>query len=360
MDGSGMHGGGGGGEGAGPIRINLALQGGGAHGAFTWGVLDRLLQDDGIEIAGISGASAGALNGAALKAGLIGGGRVEARAALDWVWRQVGAVGDLELARWMGTMFPGMGGLTTWAEQFMPITPSELASRLISPYAYGAAYRHPLDRVVRQLKFDKVCAQGGPQLFVSATNVRTGKIRVFRDTELTPEAILASSCLPSVFQAVEIDDPLTGRREAFWDGGFTGNPALFPLFEPDLPSDIVIVNINPLYRDEVPTSPQDIQSRMNEISFNASLLRELRGIAFVQELVGAGRIPVGALKPVHVHMIADDEMMRQLSVRTKTAPSPLLLHELREAGRAAADAFLVRHRAALGVTGTVDLMATCE
>ena len=350
----------GGGGGGGPKRINLALQGGGAHGAFTWGVLDRLLQDDGIEIAGISGASAGALNGAALKAGLAAGGPAEARALLHWVWRQVGAVGDLEMARWLGAVMPGFGGLTTWAEQFMPITPTELAGRLVSPYALGPAYRNPMDRVVRKLRFDQVCAEGGPALFVSATNVRTGKIRVFRGPEVTPEAILASACLPSVFQAVEIDDPLTGRREAFWDGGFTGNPALFPLFEADLPSDVVIVNINPLYRDDIPTTPQDIQSRMNEISFNASLLRELRGIAFVQELVAAGRIPEGALKPVHVHMIADDETMTQLSVRTKTAPTPLLLHQLKEAGRTAAERFLARHREALGQHGTVDLMATCE
>ncbi len=358
MDGSGVHGNGG--SGGGPRRINLALQGGGAHGAFTWGVLDRLLQDDGIEVAGISGASAGALNGAALKAGLIAGGREEARAALDWVWRQVGAAGDLELARWMGMALPGLATMSAWAQQVLPITPTELAGRLVSPYALGAAYRHPLARVVRKLRFEQVCAPEGPALFVSATNVRTGKIRVFRGAEVTADAILASTCLPSVFQAVEIDDPLTGRREAFWDGGFTGNPALFPLFDASLPSDIVIVNINPLYRDEIPTTPQDIQSRMNEISFNASLLRELRGIAFVKDLVAEGRIPEGAMKPVHVHMIADDAMMQQLSVRTKTAPTPLLLHELREAGRAAADRFLTDHRAALGVAGTVDLVATCE
>ncbi|MBK5925969.1 patatin-like phospholipase family protein [Rhodobaculum claviforme] len=348
------------GGGTGPRRINLALQGGGAHGAFTWGVLDRLLMDDGIEIAGLSGASAGALNAAALKAGLIAGGRDEARATLDWVWRQVGAVGDLEMARWVGSVMPGLGSLTTWMEQVMPITPAEIAGRMISPYDFGALYRNPLERVVRKLRFDRVCASEGPALFVSATNVRTGKIRVFRGPEVTPEAIMASACLPSVFQAVEIDDPLTGRREAFWDGGFTGNPALFPLFDAGLPSDIVIVNINPLYRDAVPTTPQDIQSRMNEISFNASLLRELRGIAFVQELIAEGRIPGDALKPVHVHMIADDATMRPLSVRTKTAPTPLLLHQLREAGHAAADRFLTDHRAALGVSGTVDLVATCD
>ena len=347
-----------------PRRINLALQGGGAHGAFTWGVLDRLLEEPWLEIAGISGTSAGALNGAALKAGLVSGGadsgRAAARETLDNVWRQVGAVGDMELARWIGAVMPGLGGLTTWAEQFMPMTPAEFAGRLFSPYALGPAYRNPLDRVVRGLSFGGVCAQTGPQLFVSATNVRSGKIRVFRGPELTPEAILASACLPSVFQAVEIDDPDSGIREAYWDGGYTGNPALFPLFAPELPSDIVIVNINPLRREEIPTTPQDIQSRVNEISFNASLLRELRGIAFVKELIADGRIPEGAVKPLHIHMIADDATMTQLSVRTKTAPTPLLLYQLREAGREAAEAFLAAHAGELGVAGTVDLLATCD
>ncbi len=344
-------------------RINLALQGGGAHGAFTWGVLDRLLQEPWLEIAGISGTSAGALNGAALKAGLVSGGsdggRQAARDNLDWVWRQVGAVGDMEMARWIGAVFPGMASMATWAEQFMPVTPGEVVTRLVSPYALGAAYRNPLDRVVRRLRFDRVCASGGPQLFVSATNVRTGKIRVFRAEEVTPEAILASGCLPAIFQAVEIHDPLTGKVEAFWDGGFTGNPALFPLFEPGLPDDIVIVSINPLYRDEVPRTPQDIASRVNEISFNASLLRELRAIAFVKDLVSEGQVPEGAFKRVLVHMIADDEIMTGLSMRTKTAATPLLLHQLKEAGRAAAETFLETHADALNVTDTVDLMATC-
>jgi NTE family protein len=345
-------------------RINLALQGGGAHGAFTWGVLDRLLQDDGIEIAGISGTSAGALNGAALKAGLLeggaDGGRAAARANLEWLWRQVGAVGDMHLGVWLGAMLPGMSGLAATVESMMPLTPGELAARLFSPYALGTAYRNPLERIVRRFRFDRVCATEGPRLFVSATNVRSGKIRVFSGAEITTEAILASACLPTVFQAVEIEDAQSGRREAYWDGGYTGNPALFPLFAPDLPDDIVIVSINPLWRDEVPVTPQDIQNRINEISFNSSLLRELRAIDFVKELIAEGRVERGAMKDVLVHMIADDAVMNGLSVRTKTVATPLLLHRLREAGRAAADRFLAQHRAALGRTGTVDLMAVCN
>lgn len=345
-------------------RINLALQGGGAHGAFTWGVLDRLLQDDSIEIAGISGTSAGALNGAAVKAGLASAegaaGRRAARDNLEWVWRQVGAVGDLQMATWVGAMMPGLGGAIAMAEQYMPLTPAELASQVFSPYALGAAFRNPLERIVERFRFDQVCAETGPRLFVSATNVRSGKIKVFRGAEISTEVILASACLPSVFQAVEIDDPETGRREAYWDGGYTGNPALYPLFAKDLPDDIVIVNINPIWRDEVPQTPQDIASRVNEISFNASLLAELRAIDFVHRLIDSGKIERGAMKDVLVHMIADDALMTQLSSRTKVTATPLLLHQLRAAGHAAAESFMAGNGADLGHRSTTDPARLCN
>jgi NTE family protein len=345
-------------------RINLALQGGGAHGAFTWGVLDRLLQDVSIEIAGISGTSAGALNGAAVKAGLSSApgddGRRAARDNLEWLWRQVGAVGDMHLAAWMGALVPGFSNAMAMAEQFMPLTPSELATQMVSPYALGPAYRNPLDRIVRRFRFDQVCAESGPRLFISATNVRSGKIRVFQGAEVTTEVILASACLPSVFQAVEIDDPKTGRREAYWDGGYTGNPALFPLYAKDLPDDIVIVNINPLWRDEVPQTPQDIASRVNEISFNSALMNELRAIAFVRRLIDEGRVERGAMKSVLLHMIADDALMNGLSSRTKINATPLLLHQLREAGRAAAERFLETDAPHLGLRATVDPAHLCN
>ncbi len=340
-----------------PRRINLALQGGGAHGAFTWGVLDRLLQEPGIEIAGISGTSAGALNGAALKAGLVAGGRAEARRVLNQVWHRVGAVRDLRMTGWFASMLPPVGALNSLTEALMPLNPMEVATRLVSPYAYGPLYRNPLEGVVRSLRFDQVCAREGPALFIAATNVRTGKIRVFEGDEISSEAILASACLPTVFQAVEFEDPKTGKLEAFWDGGYTGNPALFPLFDPALPADIVIVNINPLLRDMVPTTLQEIQNRINEISFNSSLLRELRAVSFVKRLVAEGRIPEGAMKNMLVHMIADDALMNTLSVTSKLAPTPYLLHELKEAGRKAADGFLVQHMDALGTEATVDLVA---
>lgn len=338
-------------------RINLALQGGGAHGAFTWGVLDRLLQESDIEIAGISGTSAGALNGAVLKAGLVSGGRAGARVLLDRIWHRLGAVQDMRMVGWFAPWLPSVGALNALGEAMMPVTPMDLASRLVSPYSYGPLYRNPMEPVVRSLSFDQVCADEGPALFVSATNVRTGKIRVFSGAEVSTEAILASACLPTVFQAIEIEDPKTGKMEAFWDGGYTGNPALFPLFDPNLPADVVIVNINPLRREEVPQTPQEIQNRINEISFNSSLLRELRAIDFVRRLIAEGRMEPGTMKDVQVHMIADDKLMTSLSVSTKLSPTPYLLHTLKEAGRSACDRFLAAHKDELNTCGSVDLAA---
>lgn len=325
-------------------RINLALQGGGAHGAFTWGVLDRLLEQDDIEIAAISGTSAGALNGAALKAGLLSGGREGARENLDWLWQQLGAIDAPQLPAWMdiGQMSRALGAS-------LPYFVAESWERLVSPYATGPFYENPLRRLVDAFDYDRVCAHEGPRLFVGATNVRTGKIRLFQGHAISTDAILASACLPTLFRAVEIGG------ESYWDGGYTGNPALFPLFDGDLPKDIVIVNINPLERAELPKTPHEIRNRINEISFNSSLLRELRAIAFVQRLLDQGTIAEGAMKRVHIHMIADDALMNALSVATKSLPVPQIMTRLKSAGRAAADRFLDLHGAHIGHRGSADL-----
>ena len=336
-------------------RINLALQGGGAHGAFTWGVLDRILEDEQIEIAGISGTSAGALNGAALKAGMISGGRAGARENLDWLWEKVGAVADARLVHWMRNIATDR---VARAIEYSPAYAlADAWARTVSPYSYGPFYSNPLRPIVEAFDYDRVCADEGPALFICATRVRTGKIRVFSGHEVTTDAILASACLPTVFQAVEIDDPETGRREAFWDGGYTGNPALFPLFDSALPDDIVIININPLEREGTPMTPQQIQNRINEISFNSSLLRELRAISFVQRLLADGSLTPGRMSRVLVHMIADDALMNELSVATKLVPNAFLLDRLKRAGRAAAERFLAAHRDDLGRVCTVDMAA---
>jgi NTE family protein len=334
-----------------PKRINLALQGGGAHGAFTWGVLDCLLQDEAIEIAGMSGTSAGALNGAAVKSGLLEGGRDGARANLNWLWEQMGAVQDMRMPAWMAGVVPRAEAFSGALELSPPYLLADAMSRVVSPYAYGPFYSNPLERIVAQFHYDTVCAEDGPAFFVGATNVHTGKIKVFKAAEISTEALLASACLPTLFKAVEID----GAH--YWDGGYTGNPALFPLFAGELPSDILIVHINPLERQEVPKSPQDIQNRINEISFNSSLLRELRAIHFVQRLLDDGSLNEGTMKRLHVHMIADDALMRELSVATKLVPSPLTLHRLHDAGHAAAEQFLTKHRDDLGQGSTVDMAA---
>jgi NTE family protein len=334
-------------------RINLALQGGGAHGAFTWGVLDRILEEDDIEVAGISGTSAGALNGAALKAGMIVGGSEGARKNLDWLWEQVVGQQDSRLADWMRGL--DLGRMARTLEYSPAFAAADLWSRIVSPYSYGPFYRNPLTPIVEAFDYDRVCADAGPDLFICATRVRTGKIRVFSGDDITTDAILASACLPTLFKAVEIDDPQTGRREAYWDGGYTGNPALYPLFARHLPADIIVININPLERDTLPVTARQIQNRINEISFNSSLLRELRAIAFVQRLLEDGTLTSDDKAPVLIHMIADDELMNELSVATKLVPGLFFIEKLKESGRAAADKFLSEHKMHLNQISTVDL-----
>lgn len=334
-------------------RVNLALQGGGAHGAFTWGVLDRLLDDERIEVAALTGTSAGALNAAAFKAGMAQDGRDGARATMDRLWARMGAVGDMRMPSWMAGV--DAAPLLKVIQMAAPFSPIEALSQSISPYAYGPFYRNPLRPVVEQFDFGAVCADAGPDLFICATSVQTGKVRVFSGTEISTDAILASACLPHLFQAVEIENPETGEAEAYWDGGYTGNPALFPLFQTSLPDDVIVVNINPLLRSEVPKTAHEIQNRVNEISFNSSLLRELRAISFVQRLLTDGTLERGRMKRVLVHMIADDDLMTRLSVTTKLIPIPQVLHTLKQAGRRAAERFLDSHLHDLGENQTVDL-----
>lgn len=338
-------------------RINLALQGGGAHGAFTWGVLCRLLQEEDIEIAAISGTSAGALNAAALKSGWVKNGREGAIENLDWLWGQVGAISDPMLMPWITAAEPSVDLWAKAMKYSATYTAFDMTSRMFSPYIYGAAMQNPLSDIVKRFHYDAVCADTGLDLHICATNVRSGKIRVFTGAEIMPEVIMASACLPTLFQAVEFEDPQTGQVEAFWDGGYTGNPALYPLFASNLPDDLLIVNINPLRRDELPTDVQSIQNRVNEISFNSSLLRELRAIDFVKRLLADGSVKPGTMKNVLVHMIADDALMNTLNVATKTIPSAVVLSRLKAAGEQATDTFLKEHKADIGKQSSIDLAA---
>ena len=341
--------------------INLALQGGGAHGAFTWGALDRLLEEDDIEIEGISATSAGAMNAAALKHGWVLGGNAGARERLDTFWlRMTGLDGTLgeAIMDWLRAVSLSPALTARMLELSPAVVAADAVTRVFSPYQLNPANYHPLRGIVEEmLDFGKMDAARGPKLFINATNVRDGKPRIFQGREITVDAILASACLPTLYQAIEIDDPRTGRREAYWDGGYTGNPALYPLFYRTRTPDILIIHINPLYREELPCTSSEIMSRVNEISFNASLLRELRNIDFVNRLIDRGTIADGVMKRNNVHSVSDDKLMNQLGIVTKMTISRTLLLQLRDTGRAAMDRFLAEQKENLGKRSSVNLRA---
>lgn len=342
-------------------RINLALQGGGAHGAFTWGALDRLLDEEDIEVDAISATSAGAMNAAAFKAGWITGGRAGAKQAIADFWlRLAGVDGHVAevLGDWLRAIAPSPATLSHMLELSPTVLASEGVTRVFSPYQLNPTGYHPLRSVVDEMmSVGDVCAEAGPKLLIAATNVRTGKVRVFSGQEVTTDAILASACLPTLFQAVEIDDPLTGRREAFWDGGYMGNPALFPFFSKSDCRDILIVHINPIHREELPYTATDILNRVNEISFNGSLLRELRAIDLVNRLLEDGILDEGSMTRNRIHSVADDALMTQLGVASKMTPSKALMVQLKDAGHAAMDTFLRDHKGDIGKRSSVDVRA---
>ncbi|MCL5775519.1 patatin-like phospholipase family protein [Limibaculum sp. FT325] len=345
-------------------RINLALQGGGAHGAFTWGALDRLLEEERLEIEGISGTSAGAMNAAMLKTGLLGGdpkgagGREGARAQLDRFWGEVRRQARRNahpMVEWLAVFSPEAADRLHDAMRAPLDHARETLSRSLSPYQWNPLNINPLGDLLREMTcFERICRGCFPHLFVSATNVRTGRIKVFREAELSVEVFLASACLPFLFQAVEV------AGEHYWDGGYMGNPALFPLFYETGTDDILIVHVNPIERPDVPRSAPDILNRINEISFNSSLLRELRVVAFVGRLIEEGRISNTEMKSIRIHAVRDDATMRSLGVATKLSPTPRLLDDLKAAGRAAADAFLRAHWDSIGRRGTVDIRAMLD
>jgi NTE family protein len=331
-------------------RINLALQGGGAHGAFTWGVLDRLLEDERILIDGISGTSAGAMNGAVMAEGLIEGGREGARQALDHFWRRMssyGAFSPLQLTPW--DRVSGNWNLDNspgylWLDALF---------RMMSPYQFNPANINPLrELLVETIDIAKVRACDTMKLFVCATNVRTGKIRIFDNSDVTIDALLASACLPMLFHSVIIDG------DAYWDGGYMGNPAIFPLIYSCESRDIVIVEVNPLTREGVPRTATEIVNRVNEISFNSSLMREMRAIAFVTKLIEDETVDgsaVGKLKKMLIHRISPGATVEKLGVASKYNPDLEFLHTLKRLGRAQTEAWLAENFDALGERSSIDI-----
>ncbi|MGE5165449.1 MAG: patatin-like phospholipase family protein [Sphingobacteriales bacterium] len=333
-------------------RINLALQGGGTHGAFTWGVLDHLLTDDRLSIEGISGTSAGAVNAVMLADGLRRGGTAEARKRLADFWKAASLGGDLPLVQRavLNRLFsllpsegsPSLDWLTAW-------------SRYLSPYDVNPLNINPLkDLIERFVDFDGLRADAR-QIFIAATNVQTGRLHIFPREKISPEAVMASACLPAVFRAVEIDGV------SYWDGGYLGNPVIYPFFRSTGTEDVLIVQINPLVRKKIPTSTREIMSRVNEITFNSSLLAELRAIEFVNRLIDQGRLPHGTgpneYRRINVHRIVLEGLGERFSGATKLRNDYKSFELLRKLGQRAARRFLDAHYEDIGARSSIDLKA---
>jgi NTE family protein len=328
-----------------PVHTDFALQGGGAHGAFAWGVLDRLLQEPWLRIDGLSGTSAGAMNAAVMSDGYAQGGADGARSGLERFWRRVSDAArmsplqrgpiDMLLGRWTMDSSPA----------FMAM---DLASRLFSPYDTNPANINPLRDILAQ-SIDFARLAGSPvRVFVTATNVRTGRPRVFRNEDLTPDALLASACLPMMFQAIEIDG------DAYWDGGFSGNPTISPLVRECSAHDTILVQINPVERPGTPRTARDILNRENEIAFNAPLLKELRMIALLRKVADPGNSEGALWAAMRLHRIASEKML-DLGYSSKLNAEWAFLVMLRDEGRRCAEVFLEQHGADLGQRATFDL-----
>lgn len=328
-------------------RINLALQGGGSHGALTWGVLDRLLEDDRLTIAEISGTSAGAMNAVVLADGYERGGRDEARAALRDFWKAVSdaarfspiqrSLWDRAAGNYSLDMSPGY--------LFM-----EGLSRLFSPYDLNPLGVDPLRMILeRQVDFANVNQCRDIAVHVTATHVRTGRARIFSRGAVTADAVMASACLPQISRAVEIDG------EDYWDGGYSGNPALIPLVTSQASPDIIIVQINPVVRHEAPRSAREIINRVNEISFNTSLIKELRAIHLMQQMIDGKGLDLGPAGQTYLHLIHADAEVQDLSASSKSNAEWSYLSQLFERGRGWADAWLDENFEAIGTRSTLNL-----
>ena len=327
--------------------INLALQGGGAHGALTWGVLDRLLEDGRLDVRAISGTSAGAMNAVVLADGYQRGGPDGAREALAGFWKAVS-----DAARYSPIQRTLWDRL--WGRYSLDHSPGYLyfenISRLFSPYELNPLGINPLrDLLVELVDFDNVNACPDMRVYVTATNVRTGRPRIFGQGEVTIDSVMASACLPQMYPAVEIDG------EAYWDGGFVGNPALYPLVRSEATPDVLIVQINPLVRHELPRRARDIINRVNEISFNSSLIKELRTIALMQRFIATTNTDLRTYGRTYLHLIHVDTEVQDLSASSKLNAEWSYLQLLFERGRSWADAWLMQNFDRIGVATTIDL-----
>ena len=329
-------------------NVNLALQGGGAHGAFVWGVLDRLLEDGRLEIEAISATSAGAMNAVALASGMAIGGPEAARKNLHDFWQEVSR---------MDFAYDAFSPLNQWI-QALKLPPEyhpyhaaiHFLTHTLPPNLLNPLNVNPLKAVLlKVIDFERLNASAVPQLFLNATNIRTGKIKVFQTPGLTVESVLASACLPPYFQAVEIDG------EHYWDGGYLGNPAIFPLIYRRGSKDVIIMQVTSIRRDELPTSAADVLHRITEISFNSSLMREMRAVAFATRLIDNGELDDTKHSRMFIHWIGNDRLMSQLGTATQFHPEWSLLCRLRDAGREATSGWLEQNFDHIGCRSTVDV-----
>ena len=334
----------------GRVLVDLALQGGGAHGAFTWGVLDRLLEEPSLRIEGISGTSAGAMNAAVLVAGLAAGGAEGARAQLGVFWKSVSRAALLSPLR----RSPLDVLLGTWTLDTSPVFLTlDLMARIFSPYDLNPQGANPLRDILADcIEFERLAA-APVKLFVTATNVHTGRGRVFRNAELNPDVLLASACLPTLFQAIEIEG------EPYWDGGYAGNPTITPLIRECVSNDTILVQVNPIERPGTPRSAREIINRVNEVSFNATLLKELRMIAVLRQVADPGNSEGARWAGMRIHRIAS-AAMTELGYSSKLNAEWDFLCMLRDEGRHCAESFLEQHRADLGTRSTLNLDSSLE
>jgi len=331
--------------------VNLALQGGGAHGAFAWGVLEKLLEDGRLTIEAMSATSAGAMNAVVAAYGLSIGGPDGAREKLEEFWRRISNAGQLyspvrsfPWEHWL----QGSGPNSEFSPAFFVF---QAMTHVFSPYQINPFNFNPLKDVLTEVvDFDRLAmCNKAPRLFLSATNVRTGKIKLFGNEAVSADVVLASACLPYVFHAVEIDG------EHYWDGGFMGNPAIFPLIYNRGSKDVILVHINPIERKRLPRTAAEIFNRMNEISFNSSLMREMRAVAFVTKLIDDNVLDRDKYSRMFIHSIRDDAAMAELGVATKLNPDWDFLCRLRDSGRAKAAEWLDGNLDKVGQSSTVDL-----
>lgn len=332
--------------------VNLALQGGGAHGAFVWGVLDEFIEDGRLSIDAISATSAGAMNAVVLAYGMALGGPEGARAKLREFWREVAQLGWLfGLASWPWDGFARACGLPP--DHYPSYLTFHALAQIVPPYWLNPLGFNPLKNLLLKV-VDFARLNEPPQamhLFLNATNVRTGKIAVFETPAITVDAVLASACLPPYFQAIEIDG------EYYWDGGYMGNPAIFPLIYRQGSKDVIVVHVNPIHRHDVPRSAADIMHRVNEISFNSSLMREMRAVAFVTGLIDKSELDAQKYSRMLIHWVGSDEVMSRLGTATQFYPDWDLLCRLHGEGRETAKRWLKANFAQIGRRSTVDLGA---